>query len=437
MTGPRVLLLAVMSNWMFQNLVPSLRRLCSRVYAYPFGNYMSNWDQPRWLSLRTRLVDRLLSDARVIAKGEGIDLVLMLQYDESIGPGTVRSLQGLGARVASYHVDMGLQWYRVLRQAPSLDLLAVSHMQNLEPFVRRGVPLHFMPMAASPDRYDQAPREDVPARGVLMLGRPSANRMLAVAACRSVADEVDVYGTGWPGIDGRPADARPGRAAVLPPRRTRLGKLAFDLAYVWPRLVQEGPGFLNRGQRDAVPDGVQALVQQATMRGYADDADVPSLMARAAITLGVNQRHGMIGDRRGVADSRLRDFEATLAGSFFLVQSYVDLPVFFRPGVEVETWSSLEELKRKVRYYLDHPDERRAIATAGRARARNDHTWDQRLEGLFARLDLVPRRDGAVCPLEIPANLSSRPWCGEAPGCAPTSGEAAEPMLDTIQSLKA
>ena len=87
MTGPRVLLLAVMSNWMFQNLVPSLRRLCAHVYAYPFGNTMSNWDQPSWLSLRARLADRLRSDARAIAADGGIDAVIMLQYDESIGPG--------------------------------------------------------------------------------------------------------------------------------------------------------------------------------------------------------------------------------------------------------------------------------------------------------------------------------------------------------------
>ena len=71
MSGPRVLLLAVMGNWMFQNLVPSLRRLCSRVYAYPFGNFMSNWDQPGWLSLRPRLMDRFLSDARGLAAGDG------------------------------------------------------------------------------------------------------------------------------------------------------------------------------------------------------------------------------------------------------------------------------------------------------------------------------------------------------------------------------
>ena len=63
-----------------------------------------------------------------------------------------------------------------------LDLLAVSHMQHLEPLIRRGVPLHFMPMAASPDRCQAPIPADTPERGVLMLGRRTPNRVHAVAA---------------------------------------------------------------------------------------------------------------------------------------------------------------------------------------------------------------------------------------------------------------
>ena len=54
MTGPRVLLLAVMSNWMFQNLIPSLRRRCAHVCAYPFGNFMSTVGEEQGFDISER-----------------------------------------------------------------------------------------------------------------------------------------------------------------------------------------------------------------------------------------------------------------------------------------------------------------------------------------------------------------------------------------------
>ena len=198
--------------------------------------------------------------------------------------------------------------------------------------------------------------------------------------------------------------------------------------------MAEGASFLSRRRPPPASAAVEAEARRARFHGYAEDDAVAALMARAAITLGVNQRTGLIGDPRGFADSRLRDFEAPMAGAFYLVQTFIDLPAYYEPGVEVETWSTLDELKRKVAHYIDRPDERRAIAEAGRARARAEHTWDHRLAGLLHRLGIDARKDGIQCPLEIVANLSSRPWCTDAPGCRPDGGDAAvpEPELDSV-----
>jgi len=42
---------------------------------------------------------------------------------------------------------------------------------------------------------------------------------------------------------------------------------------------------------------------------------------------------------------------------------------------------------QKVRYYLDHDEEREHIARAGRERALRDHTWKQRFQAMFAKLE--------------------------------------------------
>jgi hypothetical protein len=334
---------------------------------------------------------------------------------------------------------MNRQWYRVLRQARHLDLLAVSHMQYLEPFMRRGVSLHYMPMGAAPDRYLDPRREGLPHHGILMLGRRDPNREMAVAACRSVTDRVDVYGPGWeqPGPAPSGATSKARRRRFVHPTN-RLSKALFDAAYVMPRVMAEGPLFCVGRRPPPPPESLRREAMRANIHGYARDDDVAGLMANAAITLGVNQRHGLIGERRGFADSRLRDFEAPLAGAFYLAQWYLDLPLFYRPGVEIETWGTLAELKEKAIYYLDHPEKRRAIAEAGRRRAMAEHTWDARLTTLLARLGMTPRDDGAVAPLDVIANLSGAAWPATAPGCMPSAGPDAvpPPELDAIRERR-
>jgi hypothetical protein len=301
-----------------------------------------------------------------------------------------------------------------------MDMLAISHMQYTEPMIRRGVRLHFMPMAASADRYLVPSSGD--SMGVLMLGSASAPRVQAVAACCEVTAEVDVFGGGWrewlfPGSGRAPGASG---SSIRHP----LAKRMQDVGYVIPRLMAEGVSFFQRGreQRRILDAATLESARTARIHGVADDARVPGLLRHAAVMLGVNQRRGWIGDRHGIADSRLRDFEAPLSGAFYLVQSFSDLPLFYRLGVEVETWSSLAELKTKVRYFMEHPEEARKIAAAGQERARRDHTWDARLRDLLHVLGLPHLGGESLSPLRVVANLSSSPWCGASPGCEPTGG---------------
>ena len=50
------------------------------------------------------------------------------------------------------------------------------------------------------------------------------------------------------------------------------------------------------------------------------------------------------------------------------------------PGEEIVTFGSIPELAEKIKYYLGHPQDRDAIARAGYARTRRDHTYDIRMK---------------------------------------------------------
>ncbi len=76
---------------------------------------------------------------------------------------------------------------------------------------------------------------------------------------------------------------------------------------------------------------------------------------------------------------KARVFETPGAGGFMLTESAEGLERYYRPGEEVATFASVDELVERARYFLDHPAERDRIAQAGFARTRRDHTYEQRL----------------------------------------------------------
>jgi len=88
----------------------------------------------------------------------------------------------------------------------------------------------------------------------------------------------------------------------------------------------------------------------------------------------------------------MRLFEVTGAGRFLITERFDNLSDYFEPGLEVETFSSREELVDKIRYYLAHPDKLEAIARRGKERCRRDYAMEWRA----AHFDRIIRRHLAL-----------------------------------------
>lgn len=78
-----------------------------------------------------------------------------------------------------------------------------------------------------------------------------------------------------------------------------------------------------------------------------------------------------------------RTFEISASGTLQLVDSREDLSSFYKPGVEIETFSNSAELMDKVNYYLSHEQERQQIALRALERTFRDHTYSHRLNELL------------------------------------------------------
>lgn len=87
-------------------------------------------------------------------------------------------------------------------------------------------------------------------------------------------------------------------------------------------------------------------------------------------------------DVSGDYANNMRLYEATGVGTALLTDAKRNLDDLFDPGREVIVYRNAEECLELVRHYLDHDDQRQAIARAGQQRTLRDHTWSRRMKDL-------------------------------------------------------
>ena len=81
-----------------------------------------------------------------------------------------------------------------------------------------------------------------------------------------------------------------------------------------------------------------------------------------------------------------RVFEAMACGAFVLCDRQRDVLELFRDGEHLVSFSDGDDLAAKVRHYLDHPTERRAIARKGCEEVLANHTYVHRVGALLDRV---------------------------------------------------
>lgn len=80
--------------------------------------------------------------------------------------------------------------------------------------------------------------------------------------------------------------------------------------------------------------------------------------------------------------NNMRLFEATGAGTLLITDWKENLHELFEPDREVVAYRTPQECVELIHYYLNHDDERTAIAQAGRERTLREHTYYDRMKRL-------------------------------------------------------
>lgn len=115
-----------------------------------------------------------------------------------------------------------------------------------------------------------------------------------------------------------------------------------------------------------------------------DHATVNEVYNRSKICLNIHK--AWKADSEEPVGLNMRTFEVPGAGGFQLVDEVTSLDSHFNVGDELVTYSGTDDLLEKIRYYLDADEERNAIARRGYRRAKDEHTFDDRLDVILEGL---------------------------------------------------
>lgn len=125
--------------------------------------------------------------------------------------------------------------------------------------------------------------------------------------------------------------------------------------------------FIASNQPEALPAGVHMYNQGAR---WGIEMYRALKTGRISLNTHIDLAKGETGN--------MRMFESTGVGTFLLTDDGEQIKKYFEPGVEIETFRDSRELIEKIHYYLEHPEEREAIARRGQERCLQDYSMSRR-----------------------------------------------------------
>jgi spore maturation protein CgeB len=106
------------------------------------------------------------------------------------------------------------------------------------------------------------------------------------------------------------------------------------------------------------------------------------LYNRAKVVLNITSWGADGGASRSGMTMRL--FEVPATGTLLLTDHSAEMNFALTPGRHVATFSDLDELRQKLRYYLDNAAERERIAAQGMHEVRARHSYDRTVDAIAA-----------------------------------------------------
>lgn len=338
--------------------------------------------------------ESLLAEVQGIHSDKGIDLFLSYFFDQHVDPEAIRMIGKLGIPTVNFFCDnirlpKGIEELRLaftLNWVPEWDAVSVYEKLN--------IPHIYLPMAANPSLY--RPMVPLKERELVFVGGADPERYALVASLLRSGVAIEVFGLGWLS-DEREENNDCLARAYNENHSNGYSKFSLDnLARIGRvvanqyELIQEfGVYGLYRKIQNMYLVRRHAPETKKCYRGAVTDQQMVRLYSEGKVTLGINRLFEIAFPRAKVKYSKLRDFEAPMAGACYLTEHCTDLEKNYEIAKEVWTYDSEDDLIDKSKELLSHSKLRAELRTAARKAALERHTWTHRFESLFATLSLA------------------------------------------------
>lgn len=293
---------------------------------------------------RPRFSEALLAKITQVHRENPLDLLFTYFTAAHVEPETIQRVRAMGILTMNWYCNASYQFHNVAPIAPAFDFCLVPERYRMKDYRAVGANPVFCQEAANPNIYKPC---SVPCDyDVTFVGQRYGNRPHYVAELIRQGLDVRVWGPGWKG-DSRSMIRR------------------------WAAALMGKP-----------------IIPTNRCGGILSDQELIEMYSRSRASLGFTTVAGPTSDEGPLKQVRLRDFEATMSGAFYVVEYFDELAECFEEDKEVIFFREPNELVDKLRFYLSHPSVRERIRAAGMNRARAEHTWHQRFEKLFRDLGL-------------------------------------------------
>lgn len=329
---------------------------------------------------RPRLSAALVEQVRKAHAERPVDALFTYFYSACVTPEAIRAIRAMGVKALNWYCNASFQLELVAEIAPAYDVCLVPEADRLDDYRQLGAHPVYCQEAADPKTYRPYPGPQ--EFDVVFVGQAYGERPELVRHLLDSGIDVRVWGFGWD---------RHRPAAI---RRAQFDRWLNRSASLPARICRR---LRHLSRRPATsPGNVPSIALPPDRLGPPlSDAELVRMFSRARINLGFSACGDTAREGRRITQVRLRDFEVPMSGGFYLVEYQPELEQFFAVGREIACYADRDDLVAKIRHYLARPDERAAVAAAGRERCLREHTWKARFRAAFAAAGLDLRKVSA------------------------------------------
>ncbi|AJY73599.1 CgeB family protein [Paenibacillus beijingensis] len=271
------------------------------------------------------------------------DLVLVLNGLHFFPPNHLQqidAIRGLGTRTAIWFADDPYFTEQTVEIAPHYDTVLTHELAAVDLY--RGIGcsnVHYLPLGADPSLFRPMAVEPQYRSDVCFIGQGFWNRIELFDAVASKLSKHRVVIAGG----------------------------------LWDRLKR------HRLLKSNIKDGWMPIEESVK---YYNGAKIVINIHRTTEALSDNKNTYRLQGK----SINPRTYEISACGTLQLTDIREDLPSYYRPGLELETFTGPRELMGKIEYYLKREDERRRIALQGLIRTMRDHSYAARIQRLLMLL---------------------------------------------------